>query len=301
MNSSVETANPERDLPIGIIHAFVLVTLVAWLSVLAYRHPDAAWTAVIGAVLLAWNAVSSIRLRLRYPYRGAAQRFRDQELDRLRQAMRENTESLLQLSPTDFEDAMAGMFSKLGSQVTRTPASNDGGKDLVLRDGGKTVFVELKRFAQTNKVGRPLIMKLHSAIIHEAADEGVFVTTSTFTEPARDFAVTHGIRLVDGGELALMMRDAYPNPDDPNSLRCMCVTCGDVFSVGDGLERTVHCRQGHPNAHPIPESIRNPVEYRCPHCKGNMLRRSRAGERSHLWHCSVCGQTGRPVISRANK
>ncbi len=42
--------------------------------------------------------------------------------------------------------------------------------------------------------------------VHHKAEKGIFVTTSTFTQPAIDLAEMHNILLIDGDRLVGLLR-----------------------------------------------------------------------------------------------
>jgi restriction system protein len=67
--------------------------------------------------------------------------------------------------------------------------------------------VQAKKWA--DPVGRPEIQKFFGALHGQRATKGVFITTSSFTRGAREFAndVTPRVILVDGQELAGFMID----------------------------------------------------------------------------------------------
>jgi len=84
------------------------------------------------------------------------------------------------------------------------------GVDGVIREdrlGLDQIYVQAKKW--TDPVGRPEIQKFLGALHGQRASKGVFITTSSFTRGARDFAndVTPRVILVDGRELAGFMID----------------------------------------------------------------------------------------------
>lgn len=107
------------------------------------------------------------------------------------------------MDPRDFEFYVADLLKKRGyTRVKVTPATNDMGKDITCYDHhGNKVVVEVKRYADHNTIGRPLIQKLHSCMIHEQAERAIFVTTSTFNQNAIDYSKGKAIELVDGRKL----------------------------------------------------------------------------------------------------
>ncbi len=87
----------------------------------------------------------------------------------------------------------------------RGGASPDGGIDLVLKKGGRTILVQCKRW-KAFKVGIKPVRELLGVMSHEAANGGVFVTSGKFSAEAKDFAEKNGIELVNGDVLVEMVR-----------------------------------------------------------------------------------------------
>jgi len=92
-----------------------------------------------------------------------------------------------------------------------TGGSGDGGIDGMIREdalGLDMIYVQAKRYGAENSVGVDDLRKFAGAI--DAAgttNKGVFVTTSSFTDPAKDFVkmIQKRIILIDGPELARLM------------------------------------------------------------------------------------------------
>ncbi len=119
--------------------------------------------------------------------------------------------NLLALSPTGFEEAMVDLFRDLGyRQVTRTGGAGDLAADITCHDAtGRRVVIQCKRYERDNHVGSPILQAFIGMVtVHHKADYGVFVTTSSFTAPARDLARTHRITLYDGKALADLVHRA---------------------------------------------------------------------------------------------
>jgi restriction system protein len=119
-------------------------------------------------------------------------------------------------SPDFFERLVIDVLSGMGyggaqeGAALRLGRSGDEGIDGVIREdrlGLDQIYVQAKRWR--NPVGRPEIQKFFGALHGQRATKGVFMTTSTFSREAADFAdsVTPRIRLVDGKELAELMID----------------------------------------------------------------------------------------------
>ena len=141
--------------------------------------------------------------------------------DRLEQALAELRagvsaellELLSQVSPTYFETIVL-LLHKLGygtgrADLLRVGRSGDGGIDGVIsldRLGLEKVYVQAKRWQAS--VGRPDVQAFYGALAGQRANRGVFITTSTFTQQAVEFAGSvERIVLVDGAKLAELMID----------------------------------------------------------------------------------------------
>jgi restriction system protein len=142
--------------------------------------------------------------------------------DRLGEALREIRQTaeseLLELlgnvSPSFFETIVLDLLHAMGYGTNRTDLQRvggvgDGGIDGVIsldRLGLEKVYVQAKRWQ--NSVGRPDLQAFYGALAGHKARKGVFITTSTYTAQAVEFARSvEGIVLVDGLRLSGLMID----------------------------------------------------------------------------------------------
>ncbi|MCG8073238.1 MAG: restriction endonuclease [Candidatus Thiodiazotropha taylori] len=102
----------------------------------------------------------------------------------------ENPSLLYDLSPRRFEEFVAEILDRLGYEITLTPATNDGGKDIYAAkkdDLGSFLYVvECKKYAPENHVGVGLIRQLNGVVQAERATAGILATTSFFTKGAKE-------------------------------------------------------------------------------------------------------------------
>lgn len=82
------------------------------------------------------------------------------------------------LSPSDFEEYVAGLFRLYGYKADVTPATNDGGKDIILKYDNRRYYVECKHFTD-GAVGREIIQKLVGAGVVDGNVDGYIVATSS--------------------------------------------------------------------------------------------------------------------------
>ncbi|REE04252.1 restriction endonuclease [Citricoccus muralis] len=117
--------------------------------------------------------------------------------------------------PDFFEEAVVRLLLAMGyggaeQQGRRIGGSGDGGVDGVIDQdalGLEQVYVQAKRYAEGNNVGRETIQAFIGALHGFGAGRGVFITTSTFTQNARDYAKSIPTRviLIDGQRLVSLM------------------------------------------------------------------------------------------------
>ncbi|AGN25431.1 hypothetical protein A3206_03955 [Candidatus Methanomassiliicoccus intestinalis] len=67
--------------------------------------------------------------------------------------------------------------------VENMPLVNDKGRDLIIHSPDGDIFVECKHHPH-NPIGRPVVQKLHSAMITENVSKGIIVTTGYFSKDA---------------------------------------------------------------------------------------------------------------------
>lgn len=128
-----------------------------------------------------------------------------------------STELLVRLqdkNPEFFEHAVVDLLVAMGYGGTGgagsvTKKSNDGGIDGVIDQdvlGLNKVYIQAKRYADNNPVGRPDLQAFVGALSGKA-DGGVFITTSRFSEGAKTYAETVPTRiiLIDGQRLTELM------------------------------------------------------------------------------------------------
>lgn len=88
--------------------------------------------------------------------------------------------------------------------------SGDGGIDGVIKEdrlGLDAVYIQAKRYKETNSIGRPQIQAFVGALSSKKVRKGVFITLSSFTREAYEYIkeVDYRIVLIDGEELVQLM------------------------------------------------------------------------------------------------
>ncbi|WP_433343244.1 restriction endonuclease [Streptomyces sp. CA-253872] len=124
----------------------------------------------------------------------------------------------LPIDPYAFEEAVANLCRRDGCQDAEVVGgAGDLGADiLATAPDGRRVVIQCKRYAPTHKTGSQDLQRFGGTCwtVH-GAQLAILVTTNTFTEPARDYAKTCGIRLIDGPELEAWTTGESPAPWGP--------------------------------------------------------------------------------------
>jgi restriction system protein len=146
-----------------------------------------------------------------------------------------------------FESLVLKLLTKMGygdsipEAAQRIGRTGDGGIDGVIKQdplGLDWVYIQAKRWDATS-VGRPEIQKFVGAL-HDKANKGVFITTSTFSQEAKDYAQGLGnikVVLVDGQLLAELMfkHDLGVVADSPEEFFALKHIDSDFFEEAEPL------------------------------------------------------------------
>ena len=119
-------------------------------------------------------------------------------------------------SPSFFERLVVDVLVGMGYGGSREEAGKavggvgDGGIDGIINEdrlGLDVIYIQAKRWE--SPVGSPQIRNFVGALAGQKAGKGVFITTSSFTQDAREFVKTVGTRiiLIDGRQLSDFMID----------------------------------------------------------------------------------------------
>lgn len=118
--------------------------------------------------------------------------------------------------PAFFEQLVVDLLVSMGYGGSRRDAgeaigrSGDGGIDGIIKEdrlGLDVIYIQAKRWEST--VGRPQIQEFVGSLEGQRASKGIFITTSDFSQQAREYVRNIGkkIILIDGAQLAEYMID----------------------------------------------------------------------------------------------
>jgi restriction system protein len=132
-------------------------------------------------------------------------------------ALREELlQRIMQNSPSFFEQVIVELLVAMGyggslrNAASQLGRSGDGGVDGVINEDRLSldrVYVQAKRYAQGNSVGRADVQAFVGSLVGLGATKGVFVTTSSFSHQALEFVrhLAQRVILIDGQRLADLM------------------------------------------------------------------------------------------------
>lgn len=139
----------------------------------------------IGLGVLAWRSWGGARLRWASKVLGIR-----------------SLDDIYALSPGQFEEFVGFLFQRMGYSAKVVGHSGDEGIDIELRRTGELaaprVVAQCKRYK--GSVGQPIVREFYGSFA-ERASEGYLVTTGTFTDPAREWARSRPLHLIDGAAL----------------------------------------------------------------------------------------------------
>ena len=127
---------------------------------------------------------------------------------------REILDHIIDCHPSFFEQLVVNLLLEMGYGSDELSGrvlgkSHDGGIDRVIyedRLGLSKIYIQAKRNDTGNTIGRPLLQAFVGAM--QDVQKGVFITTSTFTKEARNYAEKQqqkSLKLIDGDLHAELM------------------------------------------------------------------------------------------------
>ena len=120
------------------------------------------------------------------------------------------------MSPKFLELVVLKLLRAMGygdseTSIEHLGGPGDEGVDGVINQdslGLQRIYVQAKRYKSENTIGRPDLQKFVGALSGLGANGGVFITTSSFSTEAREYAnknISQRIILIDGQELGRLM------------------------------------------------------------------------------------------------
>ena len=121
------------------------------------------------------------------------------------------------MDPYDFEKLVARVWSSKGYETNVRKASNDKGVDIEANSGNHKILIQAKRYAANSKIGGPDVRNYATLYQQDpTADQVIIVTTSSFTQQAKEIAAEQNITIVNGSNFVDMMEKNSIQLDEPD-------------------------------------------------------------------------------------
>ena len=141
-------------------------------------------------------------------------------------------QDLQELTPTQFEEYTAELFSALGYETSVRGGSGDGGIDVEAEKDGVMHYIQCKKYI-SSKAPVGAIRDFYGAIADKIdGGTGYFITTNVFTLDAEKFAEDKSIELIDRSRLIEYMKLA--NIELPEATPSVCPKCGNGLVKRNG-------------------------------------------------------------------
>ncbi|NMJ77085.1 hypothetical protein GLU64_01595 [Nanohaloarchaea archaeon] len=145
------------------------------------------------------NLKSSLRSSGLSSYKGL---WADEEkIKKLKKAKMGAKNNFQNISPYEFEEFVAKLFRSKGYSARVTSKTGDAGIDVIAKKNGEKIAIQAKRHKRSNKVGSPTVQKTLGSMHEINADKSIVVTSSTFTQPAKNRARNAPIELWGKGKI----------------------------------------------------------------------------------------------------
>lgn len=148
------------------------------------------------------------------------------------------------IDPLEFEKLVMKMFEVLGFKGQLTPASGDDGIDIILRDTNDTIgIVQCKRYNDNQVISAKDMREFLGSMTHAKAEYGYFVTTTAFSEQAKEFSKDKNIYLVDSEKLKrllLLSLDVRTEPKNKTANGTILRTANETIPM---LNKTINSLQ----------------------------------------------------------
>jgi restriction endonuclease Mrr len=113
--------------------------------------------------------------------------------------LQKSPQSVHELTPRQYEELLADLLDDMGYEVELTPATRDGGKDIMAymntAHGKILCLVEAKKYRSDRTVGVSLVRELFGTLADANATSAMLVTTSSFSPDAKAFQQRHEYKL----------------------------------------------------------------------------------------------------------
>jgi len=146
---------------------------------------------IIGRLFFDWLGLEFDKWHIRRKFRKGEEWRSDRDL----------LQWLRGMNPSEFENYIADLFSRLGYKTQAVGQSHDEGIDVIAEKDGVNHYIQCKKFI-TSQVTVHDVRDFYGALADKLANgKGYFITTNKFTLEAEKFAEDKPIELIDGSKL----------------------------------------------------------------------------------------------------
>jgi len=113
------------------------------------------------------------------------------------------------LTPRQFEITIQDLFIKMNYETTLTNFTGDYGADLIVKRNSEILVVQCKKYMKKHKVGAPEVQRTLGSMYRYNASKAILVTTSDFTNQAKNQALKAPIELWNKRKLREQFMNIY--------------------------------------------------------------------------------------------
>jgi HJR/Mrr/RecB family endonuclease len=106
---------------------------------------------------------------------------------------------------SDLEHLIVRLYGAMGYSSKRVGGPGDQGADVIANKNGDSVLVQAKSY--NNPVDNKAVQEAYTGQKFHNCNRSVVITTSTFTDGARDLAKANGVELIDGELLSRKLHE----------------------------------------------------------------------------------------------
>jgi restriction system protein len=161
--------------------------------------------ALLNIIFILWDMNKDLKKQLKH-----AQHFNPDDLWLIK-------EKLKLMQPREFEEFCNNLWRMHGYHSILTSATNDFGRDIILKKDKETIFVECKHWRYDDegfgsKVSRPIGMKLKGSMDYgidgkTRVEKGIIMTTSEYTDECLEYCQVMGIECYNMNDIMEMVKN----------------------------------------------------------------------------------------------
>ncbi len=105
------------------------------------------------------------------------------------------------MNPFKFEEYVCKLYQQLGYNAKCTQKGGDYGADVLIQNGNYKAAIQVKRYSIKHTTGIKAVQEIIAALPYYNVQNGIVLTTSYFTQAAKNLAESADIELIDRDRL----------------------------------------------------------------------------------------------------